>query len=88
MWSSLVVLIFIFIVALFSVYNADFVLVSYIFGTARVRLALVIVISALVGALVVVISSFTSQVQMRRVIAEMKAKIEKIEGGEPGEEKE
>lgn len=75
MWRSIVALAFILIVALLSAYNADYVSVSYIFGTARVRLALVIVLSVLVGALIVAIASSARQIQMKREVSKMKAEL-------------
>lgn len=78
MWV-LISLIFIFIIALFSAYNADFVKISYLVGMARVRVALVIVLSALVGALVATLASLSRQLQLRREITQLKSKLGKGE---------
>lgn len=50
-WSLLFGLIFAVIIALFAVYNVDSVPVNYVFGTANWPLILVILGSALLGAL-------------------------------------
>lgn len=50
-WSLLFGLIFAVIIALFAVYNVDAVPVNYVFGTAEWPLILVILGSALLGAL-------------------------------------
>jgi putative membrane protein len=50
-WSLLFGLLFAVIIALFAVYNVDAVPVNYVFGTANWPLILVILGSALLGAL-------------------------------------
>ena len=50
-WSLLFGLLFAIIIALFAVYNVDTVPVNYVFGTAQWPLILVILGSALLGAL-------------------------------------
>ena len=50
-WSLLFGLLFAIIIALFAVYNVDVVPVNYVFGTAQWPLILVILGSALLGAL-------------------------------------
>jgi putative membrane protein len=50
-WSLLFGLLFAIIIALFAVYNVDAVPVNYVFGTAQWPLILVILGSALLGAL-------------------------------------
>lgn len=50
-WSLLFGLLFAVIIALFAVYNVDSVPVNYVFGTAEWPLILVILGSALLGAL-------------------------------------
>lgn len=50
-WSLLFGLLFAVIIALFAVYNVDAVPVNYVFGTAEWPLILVILGSALLGAL-------------------------------------
>jgi len=51
-WSLLIALIFAVIVAIFAVVNVEDVPVNYVFGTAQWPLILVILVSALLGALV------------------------------------
>ena len=50
-WSLLFGLLFAIIIALFAIYNVDTVPVNYVFGTAQWPLILVILGSALLGAL-------------------------------------
>ncbi|HET7628347.1 MAG TPA: lipopolysaccharide assembly protein LapA domain-containing protein [Bacillales bacterium] len=52
-WGLLFALLFALIVAVFAVINVDDVTVDYLFGTARWPLVIVILASALSGALVV-----------------------------------
>lgn len=67
-WSLLVALIFAVIVAIFAVVNVDDVPVNYVFGTAQLPLILVILGSALLGALISgSVAIFRSFVYQRRV---------------------
>mgnify|MGYP003514900299 CR=1 FL=1 len=67
-WSLLLALIFAVIVAIFAVVNVDDVPVNYVFGTAQWPLILVILGSALLGALVSgSVAIFRSFVLQRRV---------------------
>ena len=67
-WSLLLALIFAIIVAVFAVVNVDNVPVNYVFGTAQWPLILVILVSALLGALVSgSVAIFRSFVLQRRV---------------------
>ena len=67
-WSLLLALIFAVIVAVFAVVNVDNVPVNYVFGTAQWPLILVILVSALLGALVSgSVAIFRSFVLQRRV---------------------
>lgn len=67
-WSLLFALIFAVIVAIFAVVNVDEVPVNYVFGTATLPLILVILGSALLGALVSgSVAIFRSFVLQRRV---------------------
>ncbi len=67
-WSLLLALIFAVIVAIFAVVNVDDVPVNYVFGTAQWPLILVILVSALLGALVSgSVAIFRSFVLQRRV---------------------
>ena len=67
-WSLLLALIFAVIVAVFAVVNVEDVPVNYVFGTAQWPLILVILVSALLGALVSgSVAIFRSFVLQRRV---------------------
>lgn len=67
-WSLLLALIFAIIVAIFAVVNVEDVPVNYVFGTAQWPLILVILVSALLGALVSgSVAIFRSFVLQRRV---------------------
>lgn len=67
-WSLLFGLLFAVIIALFAVYNVDTVPVNYVFGTAQWPLILVILGSALLGALLSgTVAIYRSFVFSRRV---------------------
>ena len=67
-WSLLLALVFAIIVAIFAVVNVDSVPVDYVFGTAQWPLILVILGSALLGAIVSgSVAIFRSFVWQRRV---------------------
>ena len=67
-WSLLLALIFAILVAVFAVVNVEDVPVNYFFGTAQWPLILVILVSALLGALVSgSVAIFRSFVLQRRV---------------------
>jgi putative membrane protein len=67
-WSLLLAFIFAIIVAIFAVVNVDSVPVNYVFGVAQVPLILVILGSALLGAIVSgSVAIFRSFVLQRRV---------------------
>jgi len=67
-WSLLLALVFAIIVAIFAVVNVDSVPVNYVFGTAQWPLILVILGSALLGAIVSgSVAIFRSFVWQRRV---------------------
>ncbi|HSO57075.1 MAG TPA: lipopolysaccharide assembly protein LapA domain-containing protein [Paenisporosarcina sp.] len=67
-WSLLLALIFAVIVAVFAVVNVEDVPVNYFFGTAQWPLILVILVSALLGALVSgSVAIFRSFILQRRV---------------------
>lgn len=72
--SVVVALIFVLVIVVFSVYNAEPVKVSYLFGTARVSLALVIVLSALFGAVGAAIAGLGPQRKLRRETADLRSK--------------
>lgn len=67
-WSLLLAFIFAIIVAIFAVVNVDVVPVNYVFGAAQLPLILVILGSALLGAIVSgSVAIFRSFVLQRRV---------------------
>lgn len=79
MWGLLVALIFILIIALFSVQNAQLVTFSYIFGKIRLPLALIIVCSALIGAILSTFASVARRYQLLKDITEHKLRIKELE---------
>lgn len=67
-WSLLLGLLFAIIIAIFAVYNVEAVPVNYVFGTAEWPLILVILGSALLGALISgMIAMYRSFVLARKV---------------------
>ncbi|SDM81516.1 Uncharacterized integral membrane protein [Psychrobacillus sp. OK028] len=77
-WSLLFGLLFAIIIALFAIYNVDTVPVNYVFGTAKWPLILVILGSALLGALlsgsVAIYRSFVLSRKVRHLEKEMEKK--------------
>jgi uncharacterized integral membrane protein len=77
-WSLLIGLIFAIIIAVFAVVNVDSVPVNYVFGSAEWPLILVILGSALLGALlsgsVAIFRSFVLQRKVKQLEKEMTVK--------------
>lgn len=67
-WSMLLALIFALIIAVFAVINVDAVKVNYLFGTAEWPLILVILCSALLGALIIGFSGLVRIYKLQRQV--------------------
>lgn len=71
-WSLIIVLLFAIIVAVFAVINVEAVEVHYVFGTAQWPLVLVILGSALLGALTVGFAGSVRFLAMKRELRSLR----------------
>ncbi|MDI2588218.1 lipopolysaccharide assembly protein LapA domain-containing protein [Psychrobacillus sp. NEAU-3TGS] len=78
-WSLLFGLIFAVVIALFAVYNVDAVPVNYVFGTADWPLILVILGSALLGALLSGTVAIYRSFMLSRKVKHLEKELEKKE---------
>ena len=69
-WRLILFLALMVLVVVFSIANAETVAFNYIFGEGDISLALVIIISALVGAVAAAVSNLSSQVKLRNALHE------------------
>ena len=69
-WRLILFLALMVLVVVFSIANAETVAFDYIFGEGEISLALVIIISALVGAVAAAVSSLSSQIKLRNDLHE------------------
>lgn len=72
-------LIFAIIVTLFAIFNATAVTVSFIFAEMEVSLALVIIGSALLGALLVLLFDAFKKLKTSKIIRESNKKVQELE---------
>ncbi|MBS7527731.1 LapA family protein [Fusibacter paucivorans] len=73
-------LIFAIVIALFALFNATVVTVSFVFTQIEVSLALVIIISALIGALMVILFDSIKKLKTKKTIKELNKRITGLEG--------
>ncbi len=78
-WSLLFGLLFAIIIALFAIYNVDPVPVSYVFGTSQWPLILVILGSALLGALLSGSVAIYRSFMLSRKVKHLEKELEKKE---------
>lgn len=69
-WRLILTLVLMVVVVIFSLANATAVPFSYLFGKKEISLALIIILSALTGAIAGVVASLSSQIQLRRKLQE------------------
>ena len=74
-WNLLLGLLFAIIIALFAIFNIDAVRVNYIFGAAELPLVLVILFSALLGAMVSGFVAMFRAVQSNHRVKELQKEI-------------
>ena len=72
-------LIFAIFVTLFAIFNATAVTVSFIFAEMEVSLALVIIGSALLGALLVMLFDAVKKLKTSKIIRESNKKVQELE---------
>ncbi len=88
-WKFVLSLIFALIVAVFAIQNADPVVVTLLFKKSEISQALIILISAVLGALIVALLGLINQMKLKAVIRDNKkviAQLEKQVCPEPTEE--
>ena len=78
-WKFVLSLIFALIVAVFAIQNAEPVAVIFLFKKAEISQALVILISAVLGALIVAFLGLISQVKLKATIRDDRKTIERLE---------
>ncbi len=74
-WGILLALVVVLIIAIFSVINVDPVTVHYLFGTSQWPLILVIIVSALLGALMVGFIGIFRVYRLQRELKNKKAEL-------------
>ncbi|MBW4828584.1 MAG: LapA family protein [Clostridiaceae bacterium] len=72
-------LLFAIMVAVFALKNANKVLIDFIFAKVNVSQALVILISAILGAIIVAIMGSVKKFKLKRKVKELNKKIESID---------
>lgn len=77
--NVILTLLFAAIIALFAIVNAAVVTVSFIFAQFEVSLALVIIISALFGAIVVILFDSFKKIKTKKTIKTLNKKIAELE---------
>ncbi len=78
-WRLVVTLIVLIVVVLFSLTNAATVEINYLFGSSKISLALVIILSALLGAIFSALAGLGKQLRFRRSVNEKDRKIRELE---------
>ncbi len=69
-WRLILTLGLMVVVVIFSLANADVVDFNYIIGSSKVSLALVIIVSALLGSIAGVVASLSSLLRLKQQLAE------------------
>ncbi|HAS73302.1 MAG TPA: hypothetical protein DCS67_04070 [Clostridiales bacterium UBA8960] len=77
--NIVLVLVFAIIVTLFAIFNASVVTVSLFFVDIEVSLALVIIVAALVGAIVVILLDSVKKIKHSMHVKELQKKIVELE---------
>jgi uncharacterized integral membrane protein len=72
-------LIFAIVIALFALFNATVVTVSFVFAQIEVSLALVIIVSALIGALMVILFDSFKKLKTKKTIKELNKRVAGLE---------
>jgi uncharacterized integral membrane protein len=77
-WRILLVLIFTLIIVLFSIANVETVGFSYLFGTVRLPLILVIIGSVLIGALLIGSFTYSAIYKQRHRISKLERELRRM----------
>ena len=78
-WRLVVTLIVLVVVVLFSLSNAATVNFNYIFGSVEISLALIIILSALLGVILSALAGLSREIRLRRLINEKERSIQGLE---------
>lgn len=78
MWVLVTLLFLMVIVVIFSLQNAQPVEFSFLFGRSELSLALIITLSALIGAIAGIVAALSQHLTMRRRLAEAEGKTRKL----------
>lgn len=76
MWLALILML---VIVLFSVQNAQFVIFSYLLGSVRLPLALIIICSAIIGALPATLVGVGRRYKLLRELANQRNRIKELE---------
>lgn len=79
MWNMWLALILMLVIVLFSVQNAQFVIFSYLLGSVRLPLALIIICSAIIGALPATLVGVGRRYKLLRELANQRNRIKELE---------
>jgi len=78
-WNIWLALILMLVIVLFSVQNAQFVVFSYLLGSVRLPLALIIICSAIIGALPATLAGVGRRYELLRELANQRNRIKELE---------
>jgi len=78
-FNIVLILIFAVVIALFALFNASVVTVSFVFTEVDVSLAMVIIVSALIGALIVVLLDSVKGIRNNKTKKEINKKMTELE---------
>ncbi len=79
MRSSILALIFAVFITAFVLQNASVTTISFLFGKLETSLAIVIIVSVLIGVICTGIIAFLEQLRLHKKIAELEKKIKEYE---------
>jgi lipopolysaccharide assembly protein A len=77
-WRLILILVLMVVVVIFSLANAGPVEFNFLFGEREISLALIITISALVGAVAAVIAGLSSQLRLRHQLHEKERQMREL----------
>ncbi len=77
-WRLLLLLVLMVLVVVFSIANAEVAKFNYILGEGDVSLALIIIVSALVGAVAAIASNVSTQIRLKHALDERDRQIREM----------
>lgn len=78
MWVLVTLLVLMVLVVIFSLQNAQLVEFSFLIGQSQLSLALIIALSALIGAIAGVVAALGQHMALRRRLAEAEEKVRRL----------